>query len=90
MALGEIHNYLSNKIKCANKLRTRALPSEAQKEIRGARTGKPSLHLKSHEVNVVEDSDNECAFEDWIYPTTEGKPNNWHARDFVPISFIEK
>ena len=64
--------------------------SKAQKEIRGARTGKSPLHLKSHEVNAVEDSDDECAFEDWIYPTTKGKPNNWHAKDFVPISFIEE
>ena len=64
--------------------------SKAQKEIRDARTGKPYLHLKNHEVNVVENSDDECAFEDWIYPIIKGKPNNWHAKDFVPISFIEE
>ena len=64
--------------------------SQAQKEVRRARAGKPPIHLKNHEVNAMEDSDDECAFENWIYPTTEGNPNNWHAKDFTPVSFIEE
>ena len=41
-------------------------------------------------MNDVEDSDDECAFEEWIYHTAEGKLNNGHAKDFTPISFIEE
>ena len=62
---------------------------KAQKEVRRARAGKPPLRIGSHEVNVVGDSDDECAFEEWVYPTTT-KLNNWHAKDFVPVSFIEE
>ena len=62
---------------------------KAQKEVRRAHAGNPPLHIGSHEVNAVEDSDDECAFEEWVYPTTT-KLNNWHAKDFVPISFIEE
>ena len=62
---------------------------KAHKEVRHARTGKPPLRIGSHEVNAVGDSDDEVAFEDWIYPTTT-QLNNWNAKDFVPISFIEE
>ena len=61
-----------------------------QKEVRRAHVGKPPLRVRNHVVNVVEDSDDECAFEERIYPTTGGKLNNWHAMDFTPISFIEE
>ena len=57
--------------------------------MRRTRAGKPPLRIGIHEVNVVGDSDEEDAFEDWVYPnTTELK--NWHAKDFVPISLIEE
>ena len=36
---------------------------KAQKEVRRARAGKPSLRIENHEVNVMEDSNDECAFE---------------------------
>ena len=62
---------------------------KAQKEVRRARAGKPPLRIGSHEVNAMGDSDDECAFEDWVYPTTM-ELNNWQAKDFVPISFIEE
>ena len=62
---------------------------KAQKEVRHARAGNPPFCIGSHEVNDVGDSDDEFAFEDWVYPTTT-KLNNWHAKDFVPISFIEE
>ena len=42
---------------------------KAQKEVRRARAGKPPLRIGNHEVNIVEDSDDEYAFEEWIYPT---------------------
>ena len=62
---------------------------KAQKEVRCAHAGKPHLRIRNHEVNVVEDSHDECAFEEWVYPTTI-KLNNWRAKDFVPIYFIEE
>ena len=60
---------------------------KAQKEVRRDRAGKPPLRIGGHEVNVVGDSDEEAVFEDWVYPATT-KLKNWHAKDFVPISFI--
>ena len=62
---------------------------KAQKELRRARGGNLPLRIRSHEVNVVGDLDEEVAFEDWVYPTTM-ELKNWHAKDFVPISFIEE
>ena len=62
---------------------------KAQKEVRCARASNPSLRIGSHEVNAVGDSDEEAAFEDWVYPTTM-EIKNWHAKDFVPISFVEE
>ena len=61
---------------------------KAQKEVRRARAGKPPLRIGSHEVNTMGDSDEEVTFEDWVYQTTT-ELKNWHAKDFVPISFIE-
>ena len=52
--------------------------------------GKIPLRIGNHEVNVVEDPDDECNFEEWIYPTAERKINNWQEKDFTPISFIEE
>ena len=57
--------------------------------MRRARAGKPPLYIGSHEVNVIDDSDEEDAFEDWVYPTTT-ELKNWQAKDFMPISFIEE
>ena len=57
--------------------------------MRRDRVGKPPLRIGIHEVNVVGDSDEEAAFEDWVYPTTT-ELKNWHEKDFVPISFIEE
>ena len=62
---------------------------KAQKEVRCARAGKPPLRIGSHEVNDVGDSDEEAAFEDWMYHTTT-ELKNWHAKEFVPISFIKE
>ena len=62
---------------------------KAQKEVRCAHAGKPPLGIGSHEVNIVGDSDDECAFEEWVYPTTT-ELNNRQAKDFVPISFVEE
>ena len=62
----------------------------AHKEVRHAHMGKPPLCIGNHEVNVVEDFEDENTFEYWIYPTVKGKFNNWHAKGFTPISFIEE
>ena len=62
---------------------------KAQKEVRRARAGNPPLCIGSHEVNAVGDSEEEDAFEEWVYPTTT-ELKNWHTTDFVPISFIEE
>ena len=60
---------------------------KAKKEVRRARVRKTPLRIGNHEVNVVEDSDDECAFEEWVYPTTT-ELNDWHAKDFILISLI--
>ena len=61
--------------------------AKAQKEVIRAHIGKSPLCIGNHEVNALEDSDDGCEFEDWIYPTTNEEINNWHAKDFIPISF---
>ena len=50
--------------------------AKAQKEVICARTGKPPLRISNHEVNALEDSDNDCDFDDWIYPTVDEGLNN--------------
>ena len=45
------------------------------KEVRRARAGKPPLRIGSHEVNVMGDSEEETAFEKWVYPTTMERKN---------------
>ena len=44
--------------------------AKAQKKVIHARVGKPPLRISNHEVNALEDSDNDNAFDEWIYPTT--------------------
>ena len=60
---------------------------KAQKEVRRARIGKPPLRISNHQVNALEDSDNDYDFNGWIYPTAGEGLNNWRAKDFIPISF---
>ena len=64
--------------------------SKAQKEARCACTGKPPLRITSHEVNALEDSDVDCDWDDWIYPTASGGLNNWQTKDFIPISYNQE
>ena len=48
----------------------------AQKAVRRARVGGPSLWISNHGVNTVEDSDDSCDLEEWIFPTIEGGLTN--------------
>ena len=58
------------------------------KILRRARAGGPPLKISNREVNAVEDDEEGCNLEDWIFPTVSGGLRNWEARDFVPITFI--
>ena len=49
--------------------------SGAQKAIRCACVGGPPLRI-SNGVNTVEDSDDNCDLEEWIFPTINGGINN--------------
>ena len=62
--------------------------SGAQKAVRRAPTRGPLLKINNHEVNVVEDDEDSCDLEDWIFPTVSRGLSNWEARDFFPITFI--
>ena len=42
------------------------------------------------DVSSMEDVDNDYDVDSWIFPTTNGGPSNWTARDFVPITFVHK
>ena len=46
------------------------------------------MRINNPGVNAIEDDDEESEFDNWIYPTTDGRLSNWTAKDFVPISFI--
>ena len=58
--------------------------AKAQKEVIRAHIGKPPFHINNHEVNALEDSENECDFDHWIYLTVGEGLNNWCAKDFIP------
>ena len=54
--------------------------SGAQKVVLRARAGGPPLWISNHGVNAVEDSDDGCDLEEWIFPTISGGLNNWEAK----------
>ena len=60
----------------------------AQRAVRHAQIGRPSIHISNWGVNEIEDNEEDSDIESWIYPTTNGGMNNWTTRDFIPISFI--
>ena len=41
-------------------------------------------------VSATEDADNNYDMDSWIFPTTNDGPSNLTAKDFVPITFIQK
>ena len=62
--------------------------SGAQRAVRHARIGGPPLRISNRGVSAIEDSKEDFNIDSWIYPTTNGGPSNWTARDFIPVSFI--
>ena len=62
--------------------------AEAQKAVRKARIGRPPVLITNPGVNAIEDEADEFEFDSWIYPTTNGGPSNWTAKDFTPITFV--
>ena len=62
----------------------------AQRAVRRARDGGPPLRISNRGVNSIEDSEDNSNVDIWIYPTTNGGPNNRTARDFIPISFFQQ
>ena len=64
------------------------IEKEAQKAVRRARIGRPPVFISNSGVNAIEDDVEESEFDSWIYPTTNGGPNNWTAKDFIPITFV--
>ena len=62
--------------------------SGAQKVVRRGRAGEQPLKISNHEVNAVEDDEDNYNLEDLINPTVSGGHDNWEARDFVLITFI--
>ena len=62
--------------------------AEAQRAVRSARIGRPHVFISNSGVNAIEDDVEESEFDSWIYPTTNGGPNNWTAKDFIPITFV--
>ena len=64
--------------------------SGAQWAVRRAQAGGPPIHISNRGVNAIEDNDEDSDIDSWIYPTTNGGPSNWTARDFVPIYFVQQ
>ena len=64
--------------------------AEGQKAMRKAKTRRPPVLITNPGVNAVgEDNEvDEAEFDSWIYPTTDGGPSNWTAKDFIPITFV--
>ena len=63
--------------------------AEAQRVVRSAWIGRPPLFISNSGVNAIEDDAEESEFDSWIYPTTNGGPNNWTTKDFIPITFVQ-
>ena len=64
------------------------IEKEAQRAVRSTRIGRPPVVISNSGVNASEDDVEESEFNRWIYPTTNGGPSNWTAKDFVPITFV--
>ena len=64
--------------------------TDSQKAVRHSRARGPPLKITHHGVHALEDGEEGSNFEDWIFPTIEGGLNNWEAKDFVPIPFINQ
>ena len=64
--------------------------TEAQRAVRRTRAGGPSLRINNHRVNAVEDNDGSSDMDEWIFPTISDGLNNWEAKDFVLITFIQE
>ena len=65
------------------------------KEVQFEASDKPNVvtaPLPAHEVNAIGDEDevDDAEFDSWIYPATDGGSNNWSAKDFVSITFINQ
>ena len=63
--------------------------SGAQRVVRRARDRGPPLRISNHGVNALEDNDGDDDMDSWIFPTTNGGPNKWTTKDFIPITFIQ-
>ena len=50
--------------------------SSAQKVVRRARSEGPPLKINNRDVNAIEDDEDSCDLEDWIFPTVSGGLNN--------------
>ena len=59
--------------------------AQAQKEVKRARIGKPPLRISDHEMDALEDSDDGCNFDEWIYPTADEGLDNQRIKYFIPI-----
>ena len=64
--------------------------STVQKAVLRARAGGPSLHISNHGINAVEDGNDNCDLEKWIFPTVNGGLSNCEAKECVPITFIQQ
>ena len=62
---------------------------EAQRAVRRTRVRGPPLCINNQGVNSLEDNDSSCDMDEWIFPTIDGGLNNWEAKEFVPINFIQ-
>ena len=62
--------------------------AEAQRAVRKERIGRPPVFITNLGVKAIEDDVEESEFDSWIYPTTDGGPSNWTAKDFTPITFV--
>ena len=50
--------------------------------------GAPEKPKQDAGVNAIEEDVKESEFDSWIYPTTDGGPSNWTAKDSMSVSYI--
>ena len=64
--------------------------AEGQKVVCCAHARRPPFRVSNNGVNAIEDANNGCDFNSWIFPTTGNGLDNWKAGDIIPISFSQE
>ena len=64
--------------------------AEGQRVVRHTRAERPLFCISNNGVNTIEDTNSDCNFNSWIFPTIGDGLDNWKEKDIFPISFSQE